>query len=81
MEAAIQTTVPTISAVALPRVSVQPIIRKIKLVPRRVAMVMPEVGFEVTPTSPTIRELTVTKKKAKTAMRIEARARTATESR
>ncbi len=29
-------------------------------------MVMPEVGFEVTPTSPTIRELTVTKKKAKT---------------
>jgi hypothetical protein len=44
-------------------------------------MVIPEVGFEVTPTSPTIRELTVTKKKAKTAMRIEARALTGMESR
>ena len=31
-------------------------------------MVMPDVGFEVTPTSPTMRELTVTKKKAKMAM-------------
>ena len=44
-------------------------------------MVMPEVGLEVTPTSPTILELTVTKKKAKTAMHREAMARTKIESR
>ncbi len=44
-------------------------------------MVIPEVGLEVTPTSPTIRELTVTKKKAKTPMQRAAMARTARESR
>ncbi len=44
-------------------------------------MVMPEVGFEVTPTSPTMRELTVTKKNAKIAMQTAANARTGTESR
>jgi hypothetical protein len=44
-------------------------------------MVMPDVGFDVTPTSPTMRELTVTKKKAKIAMQIDARARAPTESR
>ena len=44
-------------------------------------MVMPEVGLEVTPTSPTMRELTVTKKKAKTAMQRAAMARAGKESR
>ena len=74
------TAVPTISAVALPARSVQPKRRKIALVPSRVAIVIPDVGFEVTPTNPTIRALTVTKKKAKTAMRIEATNRTGIES-
>ena len=72
IDEAMQTAVPTISAVALPARSVQPKRRKIALVPSSVAIVIPDVGFEVTPTRPTIRELTVTKKKAKTAMRIEA---------
>ena len=44
-------------------------------------MVMPEVGLDVTPTRPTILELTVTKKNAKTAIRMAARARAAIESR
>ena len=52
-----------------------------RLVPSSVAIVMPEVGFEVTPTSPTMRELTVTKKKAKIAMHTDATARTGIESR
>jgi hypothetical protein len=81
MDAAIQTTVPTIKAVAFPGRSVHPIRKKIKLVPRSVAMVIPEVGLDVTPTRPTIRELTVTKKKAKIAMSIEAKARTGMDSR
>ena len=44
-------------------------------------MVIPEVGLEVTPTRPTIRELTVTKKKAKIAISIAANALTGMESR
>ena len=64
MEAATQTTVPTVSADTIPTVSVQPKSEKIKLVPKRVTMVMPEVGLEETPTSPTILDDTVTKKKA-----------------
>ena len=76
-----QTTVPTMSAVAFPRESVHPIIQKTALVPSSAAMVMPEVGFEVTPTSPTMRELTVTKKNANTAMQRAAIARMKIESR
>ena len=41
------------------------------LVPNNVAIVMPEVGFEVTPTSPTILDDTVTKKKANITIRSE----------
>jgi hypothetical protein len=48
----------------LPSVSVQPNIRKIDEVPSRAAMVMPLVGLLVTPTRPTMRDATVTKKNA-----------------
>ena len=44
-------------------------------------MVIPDVGLDVTPTSPTIRELTVTKKKAKMAMQTAASPRAQTVSR
>ena len=81
IEAAMATTVPTINAVALPAMSVQPKARNTRLVPRSAAIVIPDVGFDVTPTSPTMRELTVTKKNAKTAMRRLASARTGIESR
>ncbi len=81
MDAAMQTAVPTISAVALPAMSVQPNRKNTKLVPSNVAIVIPDVGFDVTPTRPTIRELTVTKKNANRAMRIDATPRTVTESR
>ncbi len=43
-------------------------------------MVIPDVGLDVTPTRPTMRELTVTKKKAKMAMSTEATSRTGIES-
>ena len=43
-------------------------------------MVIPDVGFDVTPTMPTMRELTVTKKKAKTAISTDAIPRTQIES-
>ena len=80
MEAAIATTAPTVNAVILPVVSVQPNIRKITDVPNKAAMVMPLVGFEVTPTIPTIREETVTKKNAKNTIKIEAVSLISTES-
>jgi len=81
MDAAMQTDVPTMSAVAFPAMSVHPIRKNTRLVPSSVAMVMPDVGFDVTPISPTMRALTVTKKNAKTAMRIDASPRTTIESR
>src|SRR3972149_7903636 len=65
------TTQPTVRAAALPAASVQPIRRNIVDVPSNEGRVMPLVGFEVTPTKPTIREETVTKKKAKRPTRIE----------
>ena len=80
IEAAMATDVPTMSAVALPARSVHPSSRKTALVPSSVAIAMPDVGLEVTPTRPTILELTVTKKKAKIAMSREAIARTGIES-
>ena len=63
--AAMATTQPMVSAAALPFMSVQPSTRKIPAVPSSAAMVMPLVGLLVTPTSPTMREATVTKKNAK----------------
>ena len=81
MDAATQTTVPTMRTVALPARSVQPARKNTRLTPSSVAMAIPDVGLEVTPTRPTIRELTVTKKNAKIAMRTEATARTGIESR
>ncbi len=81
IEAATHTVVPTMRAVALPSRSVHPNSRKMRLVPSSVAMAMPEVGFEVTPTSPTMRALTVTKKNAKTAIKMDAMARIHTASR
>ncbi len=67
IEAAMATTAPIDSAATLPVSSVQPSATKMRLVPSSVAMVIPEVGFDVTPTSPTMRLDTVTKKKAKIA--------------
>ena len=64
MDAAMATTQPTISAAAFPVRSVQPMARKIVAVPSSAAMVMPEVGLLVTPTRPTMRAATVTKKNA-----------------
>ena len=77
IDAAIATTAPTVSAATLPASSVQPSSRNNEDVPSKVAIVIPLVGFDVTPTSPTIRELTVTKKKAKTTTSSAARARPA----
>jgi hypothetical protein len=48
---------------------VHPIAKKMTVVPMRAAMVMPEMGFALTPISPVIRELTVTKKNPKTTIR------------
>ena len=69
------TTVPMVSAAILPRSPVQPNSRKSDEVASSVAMVMPLVGFEVTPTNPTMRDETVTKKKAKIATSNAATAR------
>ncbi len=74
------TTAPMDSAATRPVSSVQPSATKIKLVPSRVAIVMPDVGLDVTPTSPTMRLDTVTKKKAKMATRIAAKTRTVRDS-
>ena len=87
IEAAMQTAVPTINAVALPSMLVQMELpdscattRKIRLVPSNAAIVMPDVGLEVTPTRPTMRDDTVTKKKAKIAINTAASARAIGES-
>ncbi len=71
------TTHPTVKAAAIPVLSVQPISRNTADVPMSDAMVIPLVGLEVTPTSPTIREATVTKKNAKTTTHTAAIALTA----
>ncbi len=75
IEAAMATTQPTVSAATLPTSPVQPRTRKMAEVASSVAMVMPLVGFEVTPTRPTMRDETVTKKNAATATSTAARAR------
>ncbi|MBA7641043.1 hypothetical protein ES703_48715 [subsurface metagenome] len=76
MEAATQTTVPTVRAVAIPKISVHPRAKNKRLVPRRVTIVIPDVGFEDTPIMPTILDETVTKQKAKMTMQTEAIIRT-----
>ena len=64
MDAAMATTQPTVRAPALPMSPVQPSSKKTVAVSNSVAMVIPLVGLEVTPTRPTMRDDTVTKKKA-----------------
>ena len=70
MQMAMHTTAPTEMAATMPAVPVHPKPRKIRLVARSVPMVIPEAGFDVLPTSPTMLELTVTKKKLKITMSI-----------
>ena len=77
IEAATATTAPTVSAATLPLSSVHPSSRNTDEVASSVAIVMPLVGFAVTPTSPTMRELTVTKKNANTTTSMAATARPA----
>src|SRR5210317_2087306 len=78
IDAAIATTQPTVNAAALPIVSVQPNSRNMEAVPSNAAIVMPLVGLLVTPTRPTIRDATVTKKKANTTTQIAAAVRIST---
>ena len=54
---------------AAPDRSAQPASTKMRHVPSSVAIVMPEIGFDEEPISPTMREDTATKKKPKTTMR------------
>ena len=68
IDAATATTVPTVSAAALPKSSVQPSRAKSIEVPKSATIVIPDVGLEVTPTMPTMRDDTVTKRNAKAAM-------------
>src|SRR5688572_19062059 len=78
IDAATATTQPTVRAAALPAAPVQPSRRNTDEVASRVAMVMPLVGFEVTPTRPTIRAETVTKKNPATTTSRAASARAGT---
>ena len=67
-----QTTAPTHSAIGEYHSPVQPSATKIVQVRMSVAMVMPEIGLDEEPISPTIRDETVTKKKPKMTTRIDA---------
>src|SRR3954462_13837810 len=64
--AAMQTTAPTQSAIGEYHSPVQPRATKIVQVRIKVAIVMPEIGFDEDPIRPTIRDDTVTKKNPKT---------------
>ena len=64
-----QTTPPMVMARAPKAGAVQPLTRKMAAVAMRVAMVMPETGEAELPTMPTMRALTVTKRKPKTTTR------------
>ncbi len=64
-----QTTPPMVMASAPKAGAVQPLTRKMAAVAMRVAMVMPETGEAEQPTMPTMRALTVTKRKPKTTTR------------
>ena len=59
---AMQTTPPMVMASAPKAGAVQPLTRKMAEVAMSVAMVMPEMGLAELPISPTMRELTVTKR-------------------
>src|SRR4028118_2293039 len=69
-----QTTAPTQSATGEYQSPVHPSATKMVHVRIRVAIVMPETGFEEEPIRPTIREDTVTKKNPKTTTSSEATA-------
>ena len=64
LEAAMQTTVPTVRIAARAAGSVQPRATKTTDTPSSVTSVMPEVGFEETPIRPTMRDDTTTKASA-----------------
>ena len=66
LAAAMHTIAPTHSAIGWYTSPVQPKPTKIRQVAISVAMVMPEIGFDEMPMSPTMRLATVTKKKPKT---------------
>src|SRR5215218_3035974 len=70
--AAMQTTAPTQSAIGEYHSPVQPSATKIVQVRIRVAIVMPEIGLDDDPISPTMRDETVTKKKPKITTRMDA---------
>ena len=61
-----QTTPPMVMASAPKAGAVQPFTRKIAEVAIRVAMVIPEIGFDDEPISPVRRDETVTKRKPNT---------------
>jgi len=67
-----QTTAPIERATAAYAPPVHPTARKIRQVAIRVAIVIPEIGFEDEPISPTSRDETVTKRKPKITIRIAA---------
>src|SRR6187397_795541 len=71
--AAMQMTAPTQSATGEYISPVQPSATKIVHVRIKVAMVMPEIGLDDEPISPVMRDATVTKKKPKMTIRIDAR--------
>src|ERR1051325_2918286 len=70
---AMQTTPPMVMARAENAVAVQPITRNMAHVAIRVAMAIPEIGFDELPIRPVIREETVTNKNPKTTTRIAAK--------
>src|SRR3954466_14635357 len=67
---AMQATAAMLSAATLYGGVTQPRAKKISEVIRSVATVIPEMGFEELPTSPVSRELTVTKRKPRTRIKI-----------
>src|SRR5688572_9566987 len=69
LEAAMQTTAATESAVILYSGKTQPSARKMSEVSSRVATVITEIGFDELPISPVSRELTVTKRQPNTTIR------------
>src|SRR5262249_49665395 len=66
-DAAIATIVPTVRTAARAEGSLHPAAAKTEATPRRVTSVIPDVGCEETPTIPTMRAATVTKRRPKTA--------------
>ena len=66
LDAAIATMVPTVRTAARAPVSVQPAAAKTEATPSSVTSVMPDVGCDETPTIPTMRAATATKRTPKT---------------